>query len=196
MGTPIYNFDLKGLVFPLGRHPLKPDFDLKIQPKWDIIQMSKRETSKATYILKYHPLMFFVYLLVRRAINLHYPLYLTNHKYKHVKSMTECKIEKFLPKNGLPSSFRLNWISLFSWPWSLRSLTSHWTTGSRATWKPGISGSWIGFISNSFWTFPNTMARSAFMLFLVSRMGVSHDFYMWKYKLYFNMMINILKGVS
>jgi hypothetical protein len=40
------------------------------------------------------------------------------------------------------------------------------------------------------------MARSAFMLFLVSRMGVSHDFYMWKYKLYFNMMINILKGVS
>lgn len=38
MGTLIYNFDWKGMVFPWGPPQLKPDFDLKIQPKWDFIQ--------------------------------------------------------------------------------------------------------------------------------------------------------------
>ena len=59
MGTLIWNFDFKGMVFPSGRHQLKPDFDLKIQPKWDFIQVSMQATSKAMYILKYHPLIFF-----------------------------------------------------------------------------------------------------------------------------------------
>ena len=45
MTTPIYNYNWKGMALPWGPRQLKPDFDLKIQPKWDFIEVSMQATS-------------------------------------------------------------------------------------------------------------------------------------------------------
>lgn len=78
-----------------------------------------------------------------------------------------------LPKNGLPSSFRLTSKVCWSGLWSLISLAAQATAAERLTWKPHGAPSGKGLIPIAFLAALNTIFLMTFISFLVRRIGVS-----------------------